>query len=206
MSKKVERESEKMRANISKILFGLTGFLPLSIIMGLAYVGDDAPVVGRVVSEAAFLETSNNKVEVVYFGYVDCAFICPTSLYTLGKAIDEILIDEPGFELGAFFVDVNAEAQIQRADEYSKYFSENIAGVNLNSTELDNLRTLFGITVIDTKREMDRIIHTDHFFIFKQEVTGWEIAKILPNTSTKEELKSAIKNTIFENEGITANR
>ena len=57
--------------------------------------------------------------------------------------------------LGGFFVDVNAETQIARAEEYGLYFSSNIKGVNTNQEKLDHLRKQFGLNVYDTNKEVD---------------------------------------------------
>ena len=181
-----------MRKKTSKILFVNMVFAPILILGGLSFFGKSVPVENQVVTSASFLENSSNLVEVVYFGYVGCAFICPTSLYTVGEVIDEINAELPGTTLGGYFVDVNTATQPSIAHEYSRFFSDAIVGVNTEAGELENLRSLFGITVFETNRDMDEIIHTDHYFIVTKKGADWRIAKILANDSSRSELKSEI--------------
>ena len=167
-------------------------FLPLLIFLGSMLVGRSTPVENRSVHTASFLNTSANKVEVVFFGYVGCAFICPTALNTLGEVIEDVKKENPEASLGAYFVDVNAETQVRRAHQYSQFFSDDIVGVNVNKAELDQLKRLFGITVVDTNRDMNEIIHTDHFFVVKHTTDGWRIARVLSNESNKDTIKEVV--------------
>ena len=189
-----------MRDHLSKILLGTMILLPLALFIGSSMFSKGTPVTNREVSQANFLDASANKVEVVFFGYVGCAFICPTSLNTLGEVVEDIKAENPEAELGAYFIDVNAETQVQRAHQYSQYFSKEIVGVNVTKEELDDLKKLFGITVIDTNRPVDEIIHTDHFFVVERDAEGWRIARVISNESNKSTIKEAIEQVLEDQE------
>lgn len=189
-----------MREHISKLLLLVMVLLPLGLFLGASLFGRATPVTERAVSQANFLNSSPNKVEVIFFGYVGCAFICPTSLHTLGEVMDEIRDENPDASLGAYFIDVNAETQVQRAHQYSQFFSKEIVGINVSQEELNELKKMFGITVVDTNRSMDEIIHTDHFYIVRRDTDNWRIAKVLSNESNQTTIKSSIIQVLADQE------
>lgn len=189
-----------MRDHASKILFLAIIFLPVLLLSGTALYGGSVPLEGRVVDEFEFLEASENEVEIVFFGYVGCSFICPNSLFKIGATLDELKAENPDAEIGGYFVDVNAETQVQRASEYGSHFSKFIEGVNVDAETLKSLRSEFGLTVFDTNRTVDEIIHTDHFFILKKENDGWRISRVLANKSENIIIKQAIQQELRSTE------
>lgn len=182
-----------MRDHTSKLLLAAIGLLPVLLLSGSALLGSAVPLEGSSVSDFDFLENSENEVVVVFFGYVGCSYICPTSLFKIGDVVDEVKVEYPDSKLGGLFVDVNAETQIKRANEYSLGFSSSFKGVNVDQQTIKNLRSEFGLNVIDTNREIDEIIHTDHFFVLKKEQDKWSIARILANNTDQITIKNAIR-------------
>ena len=144
-----------MRRIIPQTLLVSVVLAPLFLIGGAAFTSKSSPIEGRILSDVDFLKDSENHFEVVFFGYVGCSYICPTSLLTLAEVLDELKKEDLELSLGGFFVDVNAETQIARAEEYGLYFSSNIKGVNTNQEKLDHLRKQFGLNVYDTNKEVD---------------------------------------------------
>jgi|GEM_PF-1061372 len=191
-----------MRRYIPQILLVSVILAPLFLIGGVSFISQSTPLEGKTLSHVDFLKNSQNHFEVVFFGYVGCTYICPTSLITLGEVLDEVYDEYPRAEIGGFFVDVNAETQIMRAREYGLYFSSRIEGVNTNQEELNNLRKHFGLNVIDTNRGVDEIIHTDHFYILERVEDGWKIKRVLANQTQKESMKMAIKQVIIKHRDL----
>ena len=91
-----------MRDHISKLLLAVVGILPMLLISGSALFGNAIPLEGENISEVDFLIESQNEVEVVFFGYVGCKYICPTSLFKIGESIDELKEDYHGVMAATF--------------------------------------------------------------------------------------------------------
>ena len=185
-----------MRDHTSRALLIAVVLLPVLFISGTAIYGGAVAVEGRTLDSIDFMDAAQNDFEVVFFGYVGCSYICPTSLFKIGDVLDELKSADPTLSIGGHFVDVNAEAQIQRANEYSLNFSKSIVGVNVDQEMLHGLRKEFGLNVFNTNRETDPITHTDHFFLMKKVENGWTIARVLANETNKIIIKEAIEQEI----------
>lgn len=77
-----------MHDHISKFLFGTIILMPLLFLSSVALLGGSVPLEGRIMNDVEFLETSDNELEVVFFGFVGCTYICPTSLFKIGEVLD----------------------------------------------------------------------------------------------------------------------
>ena len=170
--------------------------MPLLFVIANAASGKNSPVQDNIVTRAPFLSGSQNDIEIVFFGFAGCSYICPTSLFTINEVLETIKEETPELRVGAFFVDVNVNGQIQRADEYSKFFSKNIKGVNVSKSELESLKKMFGLVVYQSERIETEIIHSDHFYILKKNADTWSIAFVLPNESGQKMIKEKIEKAI----------
>jgi cytochrome oxidase Cu insertion factor (SCO1/SenC/PrrC family) len=167
--------------------------IPASLIIVLPYLGEGYPTEGRMVSGELFEEGSENDLEVVFFGYAGCSFICPKSLFVLGEVLDSLKIRYPQLKFGGYFVDINAETQIGRAHQYSGAFSEHIKGRNVNYEELEEFKQEFGLSILKEKGDTGEIFHTDHFFVLKREAEVWVIKKIIANQTRPQIIAEAIE-------------
>jgi cytochrome oxidase Cu insertion factor (SCO1/SenC/PrrC family) len=64
---------------------------------------------GRQVSDADF----RGKLLLVYFGYTFCPNVCPTTLFTIGQAMDRLTPDERK-QVAAIFITVDPERDTQK--------------------------------------------------------------------------------------------
>ena len=169
--------------------------LPVSIFLAFSHSEQATPLEGSVVTSDGFLSDSQNTVEVVFFGYAECAFICPTSVSKLADVIYSIKEDDPEVKLGGYFLDVNAASQLNRAHQYSQFFSPDIVGVNLNKQELNQLKRDFGIQVKDNLAKDGEINHTDHFYVLTELNKNWSIHKVISNDVSTEKLQQILTET-----------
>lgn len=174
-----------MHTYISKILFAGILIIPSGLFVLLPYLGSGVPLEGNVVRSDAFLNGSQNEIEVAFFGYAGCSFICPRSLFTLGEVIDSLKVEYPDKRFGGTFVDINAETQVGRANQYSEAFSPYISGKNVGHEELEELKEEFGLSILDDTEQSGEIFHTDHFFVLQKRGEDWEIIRVLANSTTK---------------------
>lgn len=157
---------------------------------------DSHPLESKTISTATFLESSENSVEVLFFGFVGCASICPTSLLKLSEVLESDEIVNSGVKAGGTFVEVDLSGKTgsREADSYSTLFSEQIRGVHPGKEQLDQLLRDFSARVTNNRQEGRLITHTDHFYILKRHNSGWKIADVLGNGSSREVLLNAILN------------
>ncbi|MCG8374299.1 MAG: SCO family protein [Balneolales bacterium] len=188
-----------MKKRVSAVILLSTVFFPFLLIGGFVFVGATVPLEGKVIENSSFLSASEEELQVVFFGYAGCSFICPTSLFTLGEVLDEIHEKNKYAGVGGIFVDVNASVQIQRAHEYGQYFSEKISGYNVTEEELKDLKSDFGLNVIGSGQPGEEIVHTDHFFIVKKTDSEWKVLKVIANQVNRKELNESIKEFLVQN-------
>lgn len=170
--------------------------MPLLFIGGATFFSSTFSIEGELLSDISFLENSGNDVEVVFFGFKECSYICPTSLFTMANALDALKEIDSDLQVGGIFVDVNAASKIERTHEYVSNFSTHIVGVNTSETNLKRLRADFALNIYEVNRSVNDISHTDHFFVLKREHEGWRVAKVLANESDDQILINTIINSL----------
>jgi protein SCO1 len=81
---------------------------------------------------------------LLYFGYSWCPDVCPTSLATIGMALDELTETERSRTRG-LFVSVDPERDtVERLAEYAAFFHERLQGVSGTAEELAEAGRLYG--------------------------------------------------------------
>lgn len=155
--------------------------LPLSMVVGLSYMGVSHPLEGKKVRNTFFLPDSNHEMEIVFFGYVGCPEVCPTALAQMSKVLEAVNTDGE-VAVGAVFVDINAGSRHQHpAQRYAQQFSPGIQGVSVSPDELKRLSEEFRLRFTQSDAGGGEIFHTDHFFLLKRHEEGWKIVRVLAN-------------------------
>ncbi len=98
---------------------------------------------GRVLTEAAL----EGAVSVVFFGFASCPDVCPISLGNLSRAL-ELLEDEPGPQVQAFFVSVDPRRDTPEVlDRYMERFHPAITALTAPEDEVRQVARDWGIHV-----------------------------------------------------------
>lgn len=168
-----------MKSLSSVALFMGVWIIPVGLFLGLSLMGEKHPIEGRAIEQELFLKESKNELEVVFFGFAECSFICPKAMGKLAKVLSSIRSELPDHKFGGYFVDINASTQLERAHEYGQFFSEDIKGINVNPEELEVLKKEYSIRVLDTREQNLQLFHTDHFFVLQKEDGKWIIKRVL---------------------------
>lgn len=187
-----------MRNQISKLLFIGVLLIPTGLIIALPYLGNGHPLEHRKVEVESLLVNSVNELEIVFFGYAGCTYICPNSLFVLGEVLDSLKLKQSTLQFGGVFIDINAETQIKRANAYSSAFSKYIIGNNVDNDELDKLRKQFGLSILKKDDGTDEIFHTDHFFVLKKKNDDWEIERVISNQTKKQVIYEVVNELLNE--------
>ncbi|WP_185957139.1 SCO family protein [Gracilimonas mengyeensis] len=181
-----------MKKILPPLLLTALLILPAVLFAGLSFFGERHPLEKRVVEGVPFLENSGNQVEVVFFGYAGCSFICPNALIKAAGAMDSLRTERPGISAGITFVDINAQTQLNRAETYGKSFSNDIRGINTDAELLEKLKKDFSLRIKSDPVNPYDIDHTDHFYILNKKEGKWRISRVLANISDKKTLEHAI--------------
>ncbi|NGP87504.1 SCO family protein [Fodinibius halophilus] len=181
---------------ISLFLLASLLLLPATLVIGFSYLGNAHPLENKTVAEPPFLSQSSNSIEVLFFGYVGCESICPTSLIKLAKVFKEIDQKYPDSKTGAVFVDIGEQVSADLSNRYSRQFSEDIRGVTLAKDDMKQVLRDFNVRLNKPNADKPTIFHTDHFFVLQQKQNEWKVRRVLSNNIEKEAIQLVLEQAI----------
>lgn len=113
--------------------------------------------------EANLHELKQNKLTLMYFGFLACPDACPTTLSTVGATFKELTPKELE-KINFLFVDLDPERDsLPRIKEYINYFHPAITGVSLPLKDLDSFTRYFGIVFMKVPLKNSKMGYTiDH--------------------------------------------
>ena len=90
------------------------------------------------------LSDYRDRYVVLYFGYITCPDVCPTTLADLSKA--EKLLGTTARRMQVFFVTVDpARDTVERMRDYLAFFSPTFVGLSGNIAETERIASQFGV-------------------------------------------------------------
>ncbi|MFA7092085.1 MAG: SCO family protein [Arcobacteraceae bacterium] len=117
-------------------------------------------------------EDFNGKVLAIYFGYMYCPDVCPTSLSSLAFALSNFSSEQlNGFR--GLFISVDPERDgIKELDEYAKYFHKHFIGATSTKENIDDITKRYEsfyekIYLKDSKMNYS-VSHTSYIYIFNK--------------------------------------
>jgi len=144
------------------------------------------------------LPTFKGKTVALYFGYMYCPDVCPTSLSKLSQALQELSSEEQKNFQGIFVsVDPDRDS-LKMIKDYSLYFHENFIGATSKSKEyLHGLVKRYGGSFRKVKLEGSEmgysVNHTSEIYFFDKE--GKFSGKI-PHLAKHEDIVKALKKAL----------
>jgi protein SCO1/2 len=122
---------------------------------------------GGVFNEKNF----RRKWSFVFFGYLSCPDICPTTLHTLG-GVQTLLKDEQGedpADMQVVFISVDPQRDnIEMISDYVTYFNKKFIGATAAKAEIDNLTRQFAAAYVfeeETASGQYLVAHTSAIFL-----------------------------------------
>jgi len=165
---------------------------PIVIVFGSSFGSVSHPAKGNLVDPEILHIDDESDTAIIFFGYVGCSYICPTSLYKIDEMLSE-QNDSSKFEgLSVLFADIANRPGVVSSDRYAKNISSRMQGINLLNEQLDYAVDMFNLRIRDTKRMDSEVYHTDHFFVLKRRDKTFEIIAVLPNQVTTEKLAEVL--------------
>ena len=111
-----------------------------------------------------------DKNLLIYFGYVSCPDVCPTTLYTIKESFSHLEQEEKD-KLQVLFVSVDHERDKPKdIQEYASFFAPNALGATARQEEFDRLSEPYRLYFV--KEESDSamnylISHTSYVYFFQ---------------------------------------
>ncbi len=119
------------------------------------------------------LSDFKGKTVAIYFGYMYCPDVCPTSLSMLGEGLKGLTKEElKGFK-GVFISVDPARDTLKNLKEYAEYFHPNFVGATSNEENIleitKNYGTFFKKEELPDSDMSYSVSHTSYIYIFDKE-------------------------------------
>lgn len=117
-------------------------------------------------------EDFKGKVLALYFGYMYCPDVCPTSLSSLAFALSNFSPEQLN-DFRGIFISVDPERDgLKELDEYAKYFHKNFIGATSSKENIDDITRRYEsfyekIYLKDSQMNYS-VSHTSYIYIFNK--------------------------------------
>lgn len=138
------------------------------------------------------LNSFAGKLVVVYFGYTHCPDICPTTLSTLNKALENMGDDAAEVQVVMVTVDPERDT-VELLDEYLGFFNDSFIGLTGSREDISRVATTYGVFFAAAEGDSESGYTVDH--------TAWltvidqqgHLRLVLPPELTPEEIAADLK-------------
>lgn len=150
---------------------------------------------GESIDGNVTMENFNGKYKIVYFGYVFCPDVCPTTLNMVSSVLSEIKAKD--VEIIFITLDVKRD-DIKSCDEFAKYFYKNSVCVRLEQEELDKVVKNYGTKykIIDLNDSVMgySVAHSSFIYLFDKKGRMIKDVSNLTYENVKNEITNLVKN------------
>ncbi|AGZ82052.1 SCO family protein [Campylobacter fetus] len=140
------------------------------------------------------MKSFDGKYKILYFGYVFCPDVCPTTLTLVSTALNELKLND---SVEILFVTLDLKRDdIKSCDEFAKYFYPNSVCLRFSDSELDRVTKNYGakyqiVDLNDSVMEYS-VAHSSSIYLFDKK--GRFIKEV--SNLTYENVKSQIQNLV----------
>lgn len=108
-------------------------------------------------------DLKKGKLTLMYFGFLSCPDVCPTTLSTVGGALKELTPEEQK-KMNVLFVDLDPERDtLEKLKQYAEYFNPMITAVSIPLNDLEPFTRYFGIVFMKVPLKNSKMGYTiDH--------------------------------------------
>ena len=98
---------------------------------------------------------------LVFFGFTNCTYVCPTGLALMGRILAEL--DERGASLVPIFITVDPERDtVEVMSKYLEHFDERIVGLHGSRAEIEAAMASFRIEAEKVEEKTPEVYQLDH--------------------------------------------
>ncbi len=140
------------------------------------------------------------KAVIMYFGYLNCAEVCPTSMGVISAALGQV--DEAHYDdVQGFFISVDPERDdLQSLHEFAQYFDPRILGITGTPEEIQAMTRQYGVyydlVAMESSRLSYTVDHVSRFYIINPQ---GELVDSMSYATTPIELAARIERAITTN-------
>ncbi len=139
----------------------------------------------------------DSRIRIVYFGYIRCPDVCPTSLAMLAAALKEISAEQSA-KVRPMFISIDPERdEADAAHQYAQYFHNRIEGFSAPLEVTKAVANQYGVIFRKTELEdsaIDYVVdHSSYFYFLKPD--GSLITQV-PHTLDPATIVAAIKDVL----------
>lgn len=143
------------------------------------------------------LHDFKGKVVIVYFGFINCSEVCPTSMRVIQKTLESMQPQEVE-KIQAILVSINGDEDSYEAlDAYSKRFHHTIIGLTGSTEQIDHVIDEYGAYYSPTDlggSDPGRAFrHSSRYFIVDQ---NGELVDAMRHSSTPNEIIARLRTLI----------
>jgi len=146
---------------------------------------------------SASLHDFKGKVVPIYFGYTSCPDVCPTALYNLAAAINQLNPDEQA-QIQGIFITLDPERDtVDKVGEYAKHFHPRFLGMTGTQAQIDQVAQQY--LVIHKKVPMPgseqqyAIDHSSRVYIVGRD---GKLESMLPHSSSEEDTIAYLRDAL----------
>lgn len=125
---------------------------------------------------------------LLFFGYVDCPHVCPTTMTALRETYDQYGDDNA--RLSVVFVNLT-EADDGVADGYAKNFNDNFVGIQASIEDRPALLTELGVRYARSKSGPTGW-HTDSVYVLARNGRTWNLRTVVQQTPIEPKALAAL--------------
>jgi len=139
-------------------------------------------IIQTTTGEEFDLSKKRGKVIILYFGYTFCPDICPTTLSTVGVALNKFTTDELK-HIETLFIGVDTKRDtLVKLKEYSAFFHPTIVGGSTTADKTKEIATIFGVNYVVHEPEPGKsyyvVDHSTQLLILNKK---GKIAELVPH-------------------------
>ncbi len=147
-----------------------------------------------------------NKVVVLYFGFLNCAEVCPSSMGVMSASFKYLPEDVYNNTQG-FFVSVDPERDdLASLHEFAQYFDKRILGLTGAEEEIKSITDQYGVYFDLVDMESSKLSYTvDHASRFYVIDPAGQLIDSLSHSTTPIELAARIERAMEEYKATSGN-
>lgn len=147
------------------------------------------------------LEEYKGKVVVLYFGFLNCAEVCPLSMGVMSAALKKLPADIYP-QIQGFFISVDPKRDdLQSLNDFAQYFDPRILGLTGTEAEIETLTNQYGVYFDLVEMESSALAYTvDHSSRFYIVSPSGKLVDVMSHSTTPIELAARIKRVISKQE------
>jgi len=152
-------------------------FLLIFIALSINFIPDSGKIEKNLKISSRVFNSYNNKLLLVFFGYVGCNNIC-TPRMTETANIYQQLKQNKQLDIGVVFINLTKLANTELPDLYAKNYNMDFHGEYLETAALNDLLSEFGVYSSPSLLSENTYNHTGSLFLLKKELEGYNLKRI----------------------------